>query len=167
MTTPAVRVSKRIFLSWANVDRPLKNALLADLLPALGLFQDLAVEWWEDSHLACGEELLPGIIGRLDEADYGLLLLSNRFFGSSFIRRHELPRFAGPAADRGSLPVALSPLPGFGPEWNLGGIERQKVFLHDGRSFAELSGARRTRFANALAADIRKQLLGLNGYRTL
>lgn len=157
----------RIFLSWCHQDKALKEALLRDLLPALGVFADLDVEWWEDSHLTCGEELTAGIVGRLDEADFGLLLLSTRFFGRPFIRQHELPRFAGPRADKGSLPVALSPLPAFGPERNLGGVERQLVFTRDAKSFAELSGAQRTSFANDLAAAIRRRALCLNGYRAL
>jgi hypothetical protein len=157
----------RIFLSWCHLDRALKVALLRDLQPALGIFTDLDVEWWDDSHLTCGEELTAGIVDRLDEADFGLLLLSTRFFGRPFIRTHELPRFAGPHADKGSLPVALSPLPAFGPEHNLGGVERQLVFTRDVKSFAELSGARRTSFANDLAAAIRRRALSLNGYRAL
>jgi len=157
----------RIFLSWCHQDKALKEALLRDLLPALGVFTDLDVEWWEDSHLTCGEELTAGIVDRLDEADFGLLLLSTRFFGRPFIQRHELPRFAGPRADKGPLPVALSPLPASGPELNLGGVERQVIFTQDGKSFAELSGARRTSFANDLAAAIRRRALSLNGYRAL
>lgn len=167
MGAPAVSGLKRIFLSWAHLDGRLKDVLLADLLPALGMLRDVRVEWWQDSHLTCGADLLAGIVDRLDEADYGLLLLSNRYFGSGFIRRHELPRFAGPGADKGALPVLVSPLPGFGPDWNLGGVERQVVFTQDGRSFAELSAAKRTIFANELAAAIRARLLGLNGYRPL
>jgi hypothetical protein len=157
----------RIFLSWCHQDRVLKEALLRDLLPALGVFTDLDVQWWEDSHLTCGEELRAGIHDRLDEADFGLLLLSIRYFGRPFIREHELPRFAGPGADKGSLPVALSPLPAFGPECNLGGVERQLVFTRGAKSFAELSGALRTIFANELAAAIRRRALSLNGYRAL
>jgi hypothetical protein len=157
----------QVFLSWCHQDKAPKEALLRDLLPALGVFIDLDVEWWEDSHLTCGEELTASILGRLDEADFGLLLLSTRYFGRPFIRRHELPRFAGPHADKGSLPVALSPLPAFGPEHNLGGVERQLVFTRDAKSFAELSGARRTSFANDLAAAIRRRALSLNGYRAL
>lgn len=165
--TPAAPVPKRIFLSWAHQDRRLKDALLDDLLPALGLLGDIRVEWWEDSHLTCGEDLTPAIVDRLDEADYGLLLLSTRYFSRTFIQRHELPRFAGTNADKGSLPVALRPLPGFGQDWNLRGIEQQVVFSQDGRSFAELPAARRTRFANDLAAAIRRRLRGLNGYHPL
>ncbi len=157
----------RIFLSWAHRDRKLTEALLADLLPALGMLRDISIEWWEDSHLTCGEDLTVGIVERLDEADFGLLLLSNHYFGSSFSQRYELPRFAGTGADKGALPVALRPLPGFGASamsWSMGGIERQVVFTSAARSFAEASGVQRTIFANNLAAAIRRRLRGLNGY---
>ncbi|MBV9314300.1 MAG: TIR domain-containing protein [Pseudonocardia sp.] len=157
----------RVFLSWCHQDKPLAAALLADLHPALKLFTDVKIEWWQDSHLTCGEELTAGIVARLDEADFGLLLLSTRYFSRPFIREHELPRFVGLAADKGALPVALSPLPAFGPESDLGGIDRLVVFTQDGKSFGELVGVRRTRFANDLAASVRRRVLGLNGYREL
>jgi hypothetical protein len=157
----------RIFLSWCHQDKALKESLLRDLFPALGVFTDLDVEWWEDSHLTCGEELTAAIVGRLNEADFGLLLLSTRFFGRPFIQQHELPQFVGPRAGKGSLPVALSPLPAFGPERDLGGVEHQLVFTRDAKSYAELSGAQRTSFANDLAAAIRRRALSLNGYRAL
>jgi len=164
-TTALVR--KRIFLSWAHIDETLKDALLVELLPALGLLSDVRIEWWEDSHLTCGEELLPGIVNRLDEADYGLLLLSTRYFGRQFVLRHELPRFVGSTADKGALPVMLSPLPGFGPAWHLHGVERHVVFTLGGKSFEELPSRRRKVFANELAGAVRRRLLGLNGYRSL
>jgi TIR domain len=157
----------RIFLSWCHQDKALKEALLRDLLPALSVCTGLDVAWWEDSHLLCGEKLTEGIAGRLDEADFGLLLLSTRYFGRPFIRKHELPRFAGPRADKKSLPVALSPLPALGPERDLGGVERQLVFTRDAKSFAELSGAKRTSFANDLAAAIQRRALSVTGYRAL
>jgi hypothetical protein len=161
-------VGIRIFLSWCRKDKTLKEKLLEDLIPALSIFTDLDVHWWEDSHLTCGEELTPGIVDRLGEADFGVLLLSTRYFGSPFIRKWELPRFVGEHADKGALPVALSPLPAFAPEHDLGGIERHLVFTKDdGRSFADVSGAQRTRFANDLAGSIRRRALSLNGYRTL
>jgi hypothetical protein len=141
----------------------MKDALLADLLPALGMLRDVRIEWWQDSHLTCGENL-SGIIDRLDEADYGIPLLSTRYFGRRFIKRHELPRFAGAGADKESLPVLLSPLPGFGPGWDLHGVEHQVVFTQAGKSFAELPGTKRRIFANELADSVRRRLLGLAGY---
>ena len=166
MFTPTP-TSSRIFLSWSNQDRKLKEALLADLLPALGLLRGVRIEWWEDSHLTCGEDLLPGIVGRLDEADYGLLLLSTRYLGSEFIRRHELPRFAGLEADKRSFPVALGPMPRSGQRWDLHGIERQSIFHERDKSFAELSGASRRVFAVNLADVIGRRLHGGKGYQQL
>ena len=157
----------RIFLSWTHEDAALKRALLKDLLPALGMSREIIFEWWEDSHLTCGEELTTTIISRLGEADFGLPLLSTRYFGSAYVREYELPRFAGPEADKPALPVALSPLPGFGSEWNMEGLESHVVFTQAGRSYAELSGARRTKFANDLAGAIRRRVLSLDGYRRL
>lgn len=157
----------RIFLSWAHLDRRLKETLLAELLPALGVLGDIRIEWWEDSHLTCGERLEPGIVDRLDEADFGLLLLSNHYFASSFIRRYELPRFAGTDADKGSLPVVLSPLSGFGASLDMCGIEQQVMFTSASLSFAEVSGAKRKKFVNDLADSIRRRIRGLNGYRSL
>lgn len=159
--------SVRIVLSWCHRDRRLKDALLRDLLPALGLFRDLAVQWWEDSHLTCGEKFAPGIVDRFDQADYGLLLLTTAYFSRPFIREHELPRFAGPDADKGGLPVALGPLPAPSSNHDLGGVERQLIFGLEQGSYAQLSGARRTIFANVLADAIRARVLGLNGYRRL
>lgn len=157
----------RLFLSWSHRDLGLKEALLRDLVPALRAVRDVRIEWWEDSHLTCGEQLLPGILDRLGEAGYGLLLLSNRYFGSEFIERYELPRFVGAAADKGALPVLLDRLPGFGPSWDLRGVEHQVVFQLDGRSFAERRGTRRTEFANRLADSVRRRMLGLDGFQAL
>ena len=157
----------KIAQSWCHQDLALIRALQRDLVPALGLFTDLEVQWWEDSHLSCGEELPREILDRIDEADYGLLLLSTRYFARPFIRAHELPRFAGPTADTNALPVALSPLPPLDGTRDVGGLEHQLVFTRNGRSFAELHGAERTRFANDLADSIRRRALGQNGYRAL
>jgi TIR domain len=157
----------RIFLSWCHQDARDKDALLRDLVPALGLFADLAVEWWDDSHLICGEDFGTTIVSRIDDADYGLLLLSTRYFSRPFIREHELPRFAGPEPDKGSLPVALSPLPPLDDTRDLGGVQRQLVFTRHGRSFTEQRGPDRVRFANDLAEAIRRRATTGSGYRAL
>ncbi|MGM1058675.1 TIR domain-containing protein [Saccharothrix sp. Mg75] len=157
----------RVFLSWCHRDAKAKAALLAELLPALELFTDLRVQWWEDSHLTCGEQFAPAIFDRMDEADFGLLLVSTDYLVSSFIRKHELPRFAGPDADRGALPVRLTPLPPFGSEVDFGGLAELQMFSLEGRAFTETTGPRRKRFGIDLAASIRRRALNLNGYRTL
>jgi hypothetical protein len=167
MTTTAHPHPVRLFLSWAHADRSLKDALLVDLLPALGSFRDVRFAWWEDSHLTPGEELLSGIADGLDGCDFGVLLLSGRYFGRPFIRRHELPRFAGPTRDKGALPVRLAPLMERDAKPDLGGVEDMVDFAHGGTSFADVSGARRRRFANECAAAIRRRVLGGSGFRPL
>lgn len=157
----------KLFLSWTRVDKGLKTALLDDLLPALRSFTDVRFAWWEDSHLTPGEELLPGILDRLDECDFGVLLVSGRYYGRPFIREHELPRFAGPHADKQALPVRLAPLVDRSVRPDHGGVEKLTDFTREGRSFAELSGAKRRIFANECAAAIRRRVLGRNGYRAL
>jgi hypothetical protein len=159
--------SVRIVLSWCHRDRRLKDLLLRELLPALGLFRDLEVQWWEDSHLTCGEEFTPNIVARFGEADFGLLLLTSAYLASPYIREHELPRFSGPLADKGSMPVALGPLPPLTSHRDLGGVEQQLIFGQEHGSFATLSGVKRTIFANALADAVRARVLNLNGFRPL
>lgn len=157
----------RIFLSWCHRNRKHKDDLLFHLEPALGLFSDLTVQWWADSHLTCGERLMPGILDRLDEADFGLLLASPQYLKSAFIRTHELPRFVGPGSDKGALPVKLTPMPRYDSGHDLGGLESLVVFDRDGKSFAETTGVRRALFANELADSIRRRVLDLDGYRVL
>jgi hypothetical protein len=63
--------------------------------------------------------------------------------------------------------VALGPLPAFSSHRDLGGIERQLIFGLEQGSYAELSGVKRTIFANALADAVRVRVLELNGFRPL
>lgn len=162
-----IDVRVRIFLSWCHRDKARKEALLFDLEPALGLLADLRVEWWEDSHLTCGERLMPGILDRLHEAEFGLLLVSPHYLKSQFIQEHELPRFVGTGADKAALPVKLTPIPSYGRTHDLSGLDQLVVFDRDGKSFAEMTGVRRTLFANDLAESIRRRILNQNGYREL
>lgn len=154
----------RIFLSWCHRDKAPKEALLHDLRPALRLLTDLDVEWWGDDRLMVGEEFTPAIVDRIDECDFGLLLISTHYLVSTYIRQHELPRFVGATADKGALPVMLGVLPTFGPQHDFGGMLKLNMFSREGKSFRTTTGPRRTEFANDLAAEIRRRALGGNGY---
>ena len=160
-------IEAKLFLSWAHADENLKKALLVDLEPALGCFSDVRFAWWEDSHLVPGETLLPGIVDRLDECDFGVLLLSGRYFGRPFIHRHELPRFVGRSADKGALPVRLAPITDRTTNPDLGGVQDLVEYAWAGKSFMELNGPGRRKFAIDCAAAIRRRVLGDNGYRWL
>jgi hypothetical protein len=74
-------------------------------------------------------------------------------------------RFAGPNADTASLPVALSPCRRSAKKTISAGSNGNSCSR--GTAFGELSGPRRTNFANDLAASIRRRALVVNGFRTL
>jgi hypothetical protein len=162
MSAPTVNV----FLSWCHRDAAEKERLVPLLTDQLALLADVRVRWWEDSHLLCGEQFGPEIGQRIAESDYGLMLLSPAYFASSFISKHELPRFVGADGDRGALPVALKRLAASDGARNYRGVEQRQVFFLRGRSFGEQNG-RRDEFAEQLATEIRRRVLNLGGYRSL
>ena len=49
------------------------------------------VLWFDEQGIDIGDEFHPKIQQALAEARVGILLLSNRFLTSNYIRRHELP----------------------------------------------------------------------------
>mgnify|MGYP003376044535 CR=1 FL=1 len=155
-----------LFLSWCHKDLAVKTDLIDRLGDELRILKDVDVQWWEDSHLLCGEEFGPAIHGRIDEADYGVMLLTPAYVASSFVERYEWPRFIGDAADKGALPVAVGRLAAFDGSRDYRGVERHQVFFLDGRTYSQLRG-RRPEFAQRLATEIRRRVLDLGGYRSL
>lgn len=147
-----------LFLSWSHQDLALKDDLVRRLTPSLSILRDLRIGWWEDSQLLLGDDFRSAIVAELGDCDYGVLLLSPSYVASAFVTTYELPRFAGPAADRGGLPVALRPLPLDGSR-ELHGIEQQMIFRYRGKAFSELSGAGRDAFASELATQIGRRIL--------
>jgi hypothetical protein len=152
-----VTIKARLFLSWCHADQAAKDALVPALTRSLRNLRDVDVDWWEDSHLLIGEDWRRTILARLDECDYGVLLLSPAFFASDFVVRHELPRFVGPAAVRGALPVRLEWFPLDGT-FELHGVDGHQIYPSDGRSFAQTRGTR-NRFVVELAAAVRRRIL--------
>ena len=149
----------KVFTSWSHEDRGLKDKLLPRLTSHLDLLSGVRIELWDDTQLQIGEDFTDTITDKITRCDYGLLLLSQHYLNSDFIRDHELPRFVGPEADKGALPVALRPLP-FDGSRDLRGIERRVVFQHRGKAFLELrTDNERNTFASELATQIRSRVL--------
>jgi hypothetical protein len=152
------RVAKHLFLSWAHADQRAKDALIGLLATNLRILSGMDLRWWEDSDILVGEDWRRRILARLDECDYGVLLLSPAFYASGFITGQELPRFIGDLATKGALPVALKRVPLDGSR-DLHGVDRHQVFTMNGRAFDELRGNGRERFALDLATAIRARVL--------
>lgn len=163
--------STKLFLSYCHEDVVVKRDLVRRLTPRLRLLHKVGLAWWEDSLLDTGVRWEEGILNRLNESDYGLLLLSMDFYASEFITRHELPCFVGPGAVHGALPVALKQVPLEG-SFDLHGVPAHQIFSLEGRAYAQLSRSyHRDEFANQLAEAIRARILADSsssaGWRTL
>lgn len=152
------RVVKNLFLSWCHADQHAKDELLKILLPHLRALQGIDIRLWQDSDISIGEDWRRSILARLDECDYGLLLTSVNYFTSSFIAEFESPRFVGGGAVKGALPVALKHVPLDGSR-DLLGVDKYQIFSANGKSFDELRGSSRERFALDLATAIRTRIL--------
>lgn len=149
----------RIFLSWCSTDEALKSTLVPKLEVCLRNLAGIRFEWWEMSHLRCGEEFKPEILASLDECDAGLQLVTQGFLASAFIREHETPVFIGPRASRKALPVMLKHVRLGDKAWDLQGIDRHEVHHLDGKSYAEIRAHRRDLFEMTLAEKIQDRLL--------
>ncbi|MGL5826095.1 MAG: toll/interleukin-1 receptor domain-containing protein [Nocardioides sp.] len=153
--------STKLFQSWCHEDADLVGRLSQDLTRALALSNTGDFAWWQDSHLHPGEDLTSEVVARLEEAAYAAAMVSPGFLASHFIRTEELPRFTGPRARIGVIPVLVRRIPGFGPEWNLGGLNGKVFFTAPAgragraRSYEELrTSAERLTFAQELARKI-------------
>lgn len=168
--TVPVGESARLFLSYCHADLIEKRDLVRRLSPRLHLLAGVRLEWWEDSLLETGVRWHDGILKRLGESDYGLLLLSLDFCASKFITQHELPFYVGPTARRGALPVALKKVPLDG-SFELHGVQAHQVFSLEGKAFAELTRSyQKDQFATDLAAQIQTRILAdatVGGWRPL
>lgn len=153
-------IVKRLFLSWSHDDESAKEALVTLLRINLRILRDVELTWWEDSHLLVGDEWRRELLARLDRCDFGVLLLSPRYFGNDFIVNEELPHFAGPRRIKGALPVWLERVPLAGRR-ELGGVQDLQIFTPSAgpRHFIETSGAGRRRFVQELATAIRDRVL--------
>ena len=156
----------RLFLSWAHRDETLKDDLVRRLTPRLKILAGVTFQWWEDSLLWPGEQWRLGILGRLEECDYAIQLLSPEFFASDFIVNHEIPPFVGERPRKACIPMGLSPVNLDGSQ-NLRGIDALQIFTLHGKSFSEVRDTTRNEFASQLASEIQRRIIGGEQWRAL
>jgi hypothetical protein len=78
----------KVFVSYSHTDK----SFLDELLPVLRAVPRIASNLWLDEQkIDIGDQFHPEIQQALAESSIGILLLSNRFFTSEYIRPYELP----------------------------------------------------------------------------
>jgi WD40 repeat protein/uncharacterized protein YjbI with pentapeptide repeats len=123
----------RFFVSYAHADRKLREDLVDRLQVHLNNHPAFRFELWTDGDIILGQSWMKAIERAMETCDFGLLLVSPRFFSSKFIRNHELPWLL---ENKPVIPVALRKLV-MGPDSNLRGLESVQIFFHHQRAFIE------------------------------
>jgi anti-sigma regulatory factor (Ser/Thr protein kinase) len=127
------RKAASVFVSYAHEDRDLRDKL-ADHLTALRMRG--YIELWSDGQIIPGQEWVPEINRRLDQADIILLLVTSGFLGSEFIGRVELVT-ALERHDRGEaivIPVILKAV-----DWQVAGLAKLQGLPTDGKAVSSWS----------------------------
>jgi uncharacterized protein YjbI with pentapeptide repeats len=156
----------RFFVSYAHNDKQLVGALVKDLGSHFASSLRYELHAWSDRDILVGERWRDSIGKALEDCDFGLLLISPAFLASSFITKHELPRFVG-APDNPKvkpvIPVGLLPV-SFGSH-DLKGLKEHQIFLcqneriSEGRFYDQMSGGPKKRdFVHKLYLVIEKRL---------
>ena len=98
----------RVFVSYSHRD----SSVLESLLPFLTTLEsDRLADIWSDERLRAGDQWRQELDAALDAATIAILLISQQFLASEFVREHELPRILSRQEERKLtvLPVFVSP----------------------------------------------------------
>lgn len=95
---PSLEVQKSIFISYSHSDSEWLNKLKRFLTV---LEQQGTIKFWDDDQLEAGDLWEPQIKEALDSAVAGVLLVSQEFLASKFIKERELPRLLDAAKEQG------------------------------------------------------------------
>ncbi len=152
----------RGFLSYAHRDRRLVHRFRQLLSPRLEIARDLRLSVWWDDDIRIGQRWDDEIRRAIEEADFGLLLVSPAFLSGDYIRRVEIPLLtSSPRAV--VMPVGLQRVDF--PRSDLQGLEVHQIFRYRSREgseakwFADLGGENPARFCDELAGQIIDRLL--------
>ena len=121
-----------IFISYSHADEEWKNRLVKQLnvLAFEGYF-----EVWDDRRIAAGDNWYPAIEAAINTASVAILLISEDFLTSSFIRGEEVPRLLRRRAEQGLrvIPLIIWPCAWQRLNW-LSGMQARPT---DGRPLAK------------------------------
>lgn len=85
------KMNIKLFVSYSHEDEALAAKLLKKLKTKLKNVAGYQFTIWDDRELLAGEDWFAIIQEQLDACDFGLLLMSDEFLASDFIKEHELP----------------------------------------------------------------------------
>ena len=154
----------RVFVSYSHRD----SGVLESLLPFLTTLEsERLADIWSDERLRPGDQWRRELDAALDAATMAILLISQQFLASEFVREHELPRILSRQEERRLtvLPVFVSPSTASSSSITFrtaDGTERQIVlsdfqgFGTPQRTLREMSRAKRERCFVALSERIRE-----------
>jgi WD40 repeat protein len=124
----------RFFVSYAHDDAGLRVSLIEKLEEFLGAHSRARFELWADIEIQPGRKWRAEIKKKMEDCDFGLLLVSPSFLRSDFITKEELPYLL---ENKQVIPVALRPIL-FDGSLDLGGLEERQIFRDSGgRAFLE------------------------------
>jgi len=151
----------RYFVSYAHDDKNLKDKLLKPLKQHLAIAKDYCFEAWDDSEILAGEHWHERIQAAIAHCQFGLLLVTPAFLGSTYIQDHELRAFVAsnlvdPEPGKWAIPVALKPIP-FDGSIDLKGLEQLQVFRDGAEKAFNACSTSRTR--DKFALELFQQIL--------
>jgi hypothetical protein len=92
-----------LFISFSHKDKPYRDELVP-ALEAVATIRDRV--WFDQKFIDIGDRFHPAIQQALAESKIGILLVSNHFLTSEYIKTHELP-FLLRQAERGALKLGI------------------------------------------------------------
>ncbi len=145
----------RVFVSFAIADRKLATEFTEQLRVNLPLRCTEPVNLWrfdEKGRILPGEDNEAEIRKRMNESQFGILLVSPVYLSRPFIQRVELPHFLGPTARAHPIPVAMEDFTPGADRHPL--LEAANVFQYKGKSFAKTDRKDRGEFVKVLCGHI-------------
>ena len=142
----------RLFVSYArkdNRDKPQVERFLDELQEHFSASKKYRYELWADWDVLLGEDWDDEIKAKVDECDFGLMLVSLPFINSDYINRNELPVLL-----KRALPVGFQHF-----DWKnyeMQGLEDKQIFRHKDKCYDRCTGNKRKDFISELFAQIEK-----------
>lgn len=122
------------FISYAHANKRAMEAFFDRFKEQTAAARRFEYSYWNDRVIVPGDDWHNAIMGAIDANDFGLLLVSPAFLGSSYIQENELPHYLGKNGKR-CFPVMLAPV-----DFNrhdLKGLEAKQIFRLDSSDFKE------------------------------